>query len=251
MQDGRPMRLYCFPHAGAGIAAFGRWPHGTGPGIRTEPVLLPGREARRREPRITAVRPLLVDLLRHHGRPPDGRYVLYGHSLGALVAYTVARAVHRAGLPEPALVAVGACPPPDRDPFPDGLADDRLAELLAGLGTTVPRTPRHGSVWQRTVLGVLHDDLRLARAMRRGADAPLSVPLLVVSGRDDPLAGPEVMAGWRRWGADRVVQRTLPGDHFFVRGPELPRLMDRACRVMGRACAGQAAVGGTVQRGSR
>ncbi|MEV7878249.1 thioesterase II family protein [Streptomyces microflavus] len=236
MPQGQPIRLYCFAHAGAGVSSFSRWTTAAAPGIDVVPVLLPGRDTRRREPRVTGRRALLADLLRTVGPPPSGPYVLYGHSLGGLIVYTVTRALREAGLNPPALVVVGASPPPDvtgavlrhaRRP------DEELVRALGELGAVPPGTAR-GGVWERTALPVLRDDLRLAGALKDSADRPLDTPLLVVSGRDDRLAPPELMAGWRKWTSGRVVERTVRGDHFFVRGPELPRLLRRACHVVRR-----------------
>lgn len=235
-QGSRRVRMYCIPHAGAGVSAFGHWPARLGSGVETVPVLLPGRDGRRRERRVTDRRTLLADLLRTVGRPPAQPYVIYGHSLGALIAYTVTRAVQEAGLDPPALVAVGACPPPDAAAaFLDGspLREDRLVALMTELGP-VPEPAVPGGLWRRSTLPVLRDDLRLAAALRAAADKPLETPLLVVSGRADPLAPPHTMADWRHWTSGPVVERTLPGTHFFVRGPELPRLLGRACRVVRR-----------------
>lgn len=236
MSDRGPIKLYCFPHAGAGVSSFGRWPSAVGSAALSTPVLLPGRGGRRRERRIVEPSGLLAELLRMYGRPTKEPYGLYGHSLGGMIAYTVARAAHRAGLPGPAFVAVGACPPPHATgglTEAGDLSDDELLDLLHEFGAVPPDTPR-GGVWQRVALSVIRDDLRLARALRADADGPLDVPLLILSGRDDPLAAPDVMTGWRDWGSRTVVERTLPGDHFFVRGRELPRLLGRACRVVQR-----------------
>ncbi len=200
------------------------------------PVLLPGRAERRRERRVTDRRTLLVDLMRAMGPPPPGPYVVYGHSLGGLIAYTATRALQEAGLNTPALVVVGACPPPDAIAAltqEADLPDDELVRLLDRFGA-VPEEAAPGGAWERTALPVLRDDLRLARALREDADKPMETPLLVVSGRDDPLVPPRSMADWRHWSSGPVVERTLPGAHFFVRERNLPRLLGRACRVVRR-----------------
>ncbi|MGW1104705.1 thioesterase II family protein [Streptomyces sp. NPDC002540] len=241
MADEQPVRMHCFAHAGAGVSSFYSWPGDLGPGVESLPRLLPGREARRREPRVTGREALLADVMNTFARTPDAPYVLYGHSLGAMIAYTVTRALHEARLPGPALLALGACPPPDAaSELSDaaGESEDRLLELLDEAGA-LPEGAAPGGLWHRAVLPVLRDDLTLADDLRTNArepvaGAPLSVPMLVVSGTHDPLAQPDVMAGWRRWSTGPVVTRTVPGDHLFVRGHELPRLLGRACRVVRR-----------------
>ncbi|MFJ2795172.1 thioesterase II family protein [Streptomyces sp. NPDC087290] len=250
MSDEQPVRLHCFAHAGAGVSSFFGWPRHLGPGTESLPMLLPGREARRREPRVTGREALLADVMDTFTRPSDVPYVMYGHSLGALIAYTVTRALHEAGLPGPALLALGACPPPDAaSELSDaaGASEDRLLDLLGGIGA-LPEWAAPGGLWHRAVLPVLRDDLTLAHALRAHAreplaGTPLSVPMLVVSGADDPLARPDVMADWRRWSTGPVVTRTVPGDHFFVRGHALPRLLGRACRVVRRLAPDRATAG--------
>ncbi|MEU9731514.1 alpha/beta fold hydrolase [Streptomyces sp. NPDC048002] len=230
------MKLYCFPHAGAGTSAFGAWPELLGDSVRPVPVLLPGRGVRRREHRVTDVRALLADLDRYDLPAAGEPYVLYGHSLGGLIAYTLARSLEKAGRPGPALVVVGACPPPDaHSALADAceLPDDRLLDVLRTFGAVDADTPR-GGIWERTALGVIRDDLRLARELRGAADGPLTAPLLTVAGTEDPIAGPEVMAGWRAWAAGFHAGRTVTGDHQFVRGRALPALLGRACRVVRR-----------------
>ncbi|MFJ8078100.1 thioesterase II family protein [Streptomyces sp. NPDC096176] len=238
-----PLRLYCFAHAGAGVTGFARWPARSGPDLDIIPVLLPGREARRRETRLTTRAGLLADLLDDMTRAAHhGPYVLYGHSLGGMVAYTLARALIDKGLPPPALVAVGACPPPDAVPANRGseLSDEQLLAFLGDLGSApTGLLADAGSVWHRTVLPVLRDDLALGADLRAAAldpatGGPLPLPVLAVDGADDPVVGAETMDGWRRWTSGRLVRRTVPGDHFFVRGREIPRLIGRACRIVQR-----------------
>jgi surfactin synthase thioesterase subunit len=241
MSDEQPVLLHCFAHAGAGVSSFHGWPADLGTGVSPVPHLLPGRDSRRREPRVTGREALLADLMDDFRPAPHPPYVLYGHSLGALVAYTLTRALHEAGLPGPALLAVGACPPPDAasrlaDACRD--SDEQLLRLLDTAGG-LPEGAAPGGFWYRSVMPVLRADLALADALRRAARTPvargpLTVPVLAVAGADDPLVHPAELADWRRWTAGPLLARTLPGDHFFVRGPELPRLLGRACRVLRR-----------------
>ncbi|MEU9396366.1 alpha/beta fold hydrolase [Streptomyces sp. NPDC048324] len=242
MGDGPPVTLYCFAHAGAGASGFAHWRTATGPGVHTVPVLLPGRGTRRREPRTTSRRALLDALLEPlAAQVADGRpYVLYGHSLGGIVAHTLTRALIHRGLPAPACLAVGASPPPQSAPAGHhDLSDERLLRFAAGLGAAPEGAlAAPGSLWYRRVLPLLRDDLTLADALRADALAepsgPLPVPVLAVGGQDDPVVDATVLDGWARWTTGRFIHRTVPGDHFFVRGPHAPQLIGRACRVVRR-----------------
>ena len=251
----RPLRLYCFAHAGAGTSSFEGWAGRAGPDIEVVPVPLPGRGPRAGEPALTGREALLADLMGHFtGSDCPQPFALYGHSLGAMVAYTLTRALHEAGLPGPVLLAVGACPPPD---VPSALSDAwaapeaELVGLLTEMGA-VPDRAAPGGIWYRTVLPVLRADLALGHRLRAAARRPApdglpDVPLLAVSGDRDPLARPGDMARWREWSAGPVTQHTVPGDHYFAAGPDLPVLLGAACRsAAGRApdcCSGLAQVG--------
>ncbi|MEU6407075.1 thioesterase domain-containing protein [Streptomyces sp. NPDC046985] len=236
----RRVRLHCLAHAGAGVASYRRWPLAAGPAVEVAALPLPGRGARRREPRVTDRSGLLADLLgplREAARA--GPYALYGHSLGALVAYTLTRALADEGAPAPLFLAVGACLPPHATAALMSAAeapDEHLLPLLADLGS-LPKgaAARPGGLWRRSVLPVLRDDLRLAKALRQAAmdpatGGPVNVPLLVFAGSDDPLAVPHALHEWRQWTTGPITARTLAGDHFFAGDDALPALIGAACR---------------------
>ncbi|MGR4884866.1 thioesterase II family protein [Streptomyces sp. LARHCF249] len=235
------VRLVCFAHAGAGTSAFHRWSDLLGPGATPEPQLLPGRDGRRREARVTTREALLDDLRELFKEQPPGPYVLYGHSLGGLIAYTLTRALDDAGLPLPELLVIGAVPPPDvfaGAAFAADAPDDELMRILESFDG-VPAGIDPG-VWHRFVFPVLRDDLRLAASLRAAAldpvaGGPVSVPLLAVAGSEDPVGPPEVLQGWSKWTTGRFELRTVPGGHFFVRDGELPRLLGQVCRTVGRS----------------
>jgi surfactin synthase thioesterase subunit len=237
---GGRVRLHCLAHAGAGAASYRRWPAVVGPATEVIALPLPGREIRRREPRVTDRAGLLADLLPTLLRTAQaGPYALYGHSLGALVAYTLTRALADAGAPPPLFLAVGACLPPHVATAlveAADLPDDDLLPLLGHLGSLpVGAAAAPGGLWRRSVLPVLRDDLRLAASLRAAAlDAvtggPVDTPVLVFAGSHDPVAAPASLDDWQRWATGPIEARTVTGDHFFAGTADLPRLVGQACR---------------------
>jgi len=241
MSDAPSVRLHCFAHSEEGVSAFDHWPAGVGPGVEVVPVSLPGRKVTTREA-------FLADLLPQFTAPHYAPYVLYGHGLGAMVAFTVTRALHEAGLPGPALLAIGACPPPHPPEVPDvrGTTDAELLHILGGKGAVPPGSDE--AIWLRAMLPVLRADLELAQILNEAARTPsavgpLTIPLLVVASQGNPLAPPTIADGWRQWTDGPTRLRTVPGHHFFVRGRELPRLLGRACRVTRRLTRESVSVG--------
>ncbi|MEU9109776.1 thioesterase domain-containing protein [Streptomyces xanthophaeus] len=240
MSDEQPVRLHCFSHSAEGVSAFSTWAGSVGPGVEPVPALLPGCEGRRAEPRVTTREALLADLLPRFSDPQAGPYVLYGQGLGAMVAFTLTRALHEAGLPGPALLAVGACRPPHvPSELPDarGASDDELLNILDRTGSVPPNSDE--GIWLRSMLPVLRVDLELAQSLEQAARepspaGPLTTPILVVASQGNLLAPPEIADGWRRWTEGPARLRVVPGHHFFAGGRELPRLLGRACRVARR-----------------
>src|SRR4051794_36920377 len=92
-------RLFCLPHAGGGAAAFRRWADGMAAAVEVVAVQPPGRETRFREPPFTDWRSLVVSLA--DALPADRPFALFGHSLGALLAFELARELRRRGGPPP------------------------------------------------------------------------------------------------------------------------------------------------------
>ncbi|MFE4263105.1 thioesterase II family protein [Streptomyces sp. NPDC056883] len=240
MTDEQPIRLHCFAHSAEGVSIFRNWAGSVGPGVEPVPALLPGSEGRRSEPRVTTREALLADLLPRFSDPHAAPYVLYGQGLGAMVAFTLTRALHEAGLPGPALLAVGACPPPHvPSDLPDarGTTDAELLSILGGNGAVPPRSDE--GIWLRAMLPLLRVDLELAQSLeeaaRRPAPAgPLTTPILAVASQGNPLAPPKIADGWRLWTEGPAWLRVVPGHHYFTDGRELPRLLGRACRITRR-----------------
>ncbi|MFD9393237.1 thioesterase II family protein [Streptomyces sp. NPDC060000] len=246
MADQQPVRLYCFAHSGG---AFDHWAAHVGAGVEPVPVFLPGHGRLRHAPRATTHQALLAAVLPRLTGEQRAPYALYGHGLGAMVALAATRALHEAGLPGPALLAVGACPPPHPPhALPDArrATDAELLDVLGGRGAVPPHSDE--GIWLRATLPVLRADLKLEQSLQRAAQqpltaGPLTTPLLVVASQGNPLAPPAIADGWHRWTQGPTWLRTVPGRHFFVHGRELPRLLGRACRITGRLARRPAPVG--------
>lgn len=198
---------------------YAPWAEALAPhGIEVLAVQPPGREDRLGEPLIEDL-PALVRILAEAlpawlSRP----YALFGHSLGALVAFEVARHLPRWGLPAPQGLIVSARRAPQLGlPHPPVHAMSREAfiEELRRLGGT-PSAVLEERELMELLEPMIRADLRLTETYAPGPVVPLAVPIVGLIGADDPrVSVPEVDA-WADATADRFARHVLPGGHFFL-----------------------------------
>jgi surfactin synthase thioesterase subunit len=231
------LRLFCLHHAGGAASWFRGWQARLGPEVEVLPVQLPGRERRVNEPRVRDMDVLVRELdraLDPYLSQADTPYALYGHSMGALVAYRLAR--HRAagGRPTPVTLLAGAHPAPQRPQRLRGVPDvpeGELVEWLVGIGGLSRQLLCH-SEWLRWALSLVRDDLALCASHRPGDVDRLPFPLHVYTGRDDPLVTPEDAAAWAELTSVSCDVHQIPGGHFFPRDAGMDDFFDRLSGVL-------------------
>ncbi|GGX75533.1 thioesterase II family protein [Streptomyces hiroshimensis] len=212
------VRLLCLPYAGGSPVMYRAWGEELAGTADVLPLCLPGRAHRWGEPLehdlhriaddvVEAVAPLQRDL----------PLALFGYSLGALLAFEVARGLTRRGCP-PLLLMVAACAPP-RDC--EGLApkhilpDAEFIALLQEMGAT-PQAVLDNEEMLSLLLPMLRADFALADRYRHTPGPVLSTPIVALAGREDPEAGPEVMAGWAHESQRPLRRLDLDGGHLFI-----------------------------------
>ncbi|WP_109509648.1 thioesterase II family protein [Nocardioides speluncae] len=209
--------LFCLPFAGAGSTIFRPLASALGERVRVRPVALPGRGSRFGEPPEFTLAGVAAEV----AEQVDGPYALYGHSMGARLAYELCHLLPRLGVRPPAGLAVGAAGPPDvTDPLVERYRSDPDAVLeglreIGGMDDGVLDHPELAEL----LLPILHADLAWLRDQPRTARPALDLPLLVVLGQRDRSAGPWRGAGWSRMTTGSMRLRLVDDDHFFVHRP--------------------------------
>ncbi|MGV0098697.1 thioesterase II family protein [Streptomyces californicus] len=216
--------LVCLPFAGAGASFFRPWQRVAGDRLTILPMQLPGRERRiDQDPYTdvgTATDGLLADLraaLADDPRLPR-RIALFGHSLGAVLAYELA---HRlAGDPDgPALVHlfVSGSPHPaeQRGRRATGLPDDAfLARVNEFAGYT--HEALDDPEMRELILPTLRADVRMHESYTPSTDRALPAPLTAVRGSHDELVSGEEAAAWEKVAGAGFRSVELPGGHMYL-----------------------------------
>jgi medium-chain acyl-[acyl-carrier-protein] hydrolase len=208
----------CFAHAGSGPAAFVSWPRLLPEHIETHAVLLPGRGKRLREAPVTDMAQLLSRLAPELRSLADRPIAFFGHSLGALLAFEVARAWRAAAAGMPAHLFLSGSRPPQLPRNRPPLRDASQAEFLAALqdfGGTPPEILANSELLP-LILPALRGDFALAEQYRYQPEPALDIPFTLMGGSEDPRVSPATLQGWREQTRGVCRTRIFPGGHFYL-----------------------------------
>lgn len=225
------LRLFCFPYAAGGDAMFRTWWQALPADVEVCAIRLPGRDQRLHEPLFSRITPL-VEALADALAPELARpHALYGHSMGARVAFELAREQRRRGRAEPALLAVSGRPAPQcpgRDPM-HALSTDQMIARLRRLGGTPEAVLREPEL-MAMFLPILRADLAVNEAEPHRPEPPLACPILALGGTHDERCLRDELDAWRDQTRGGFTAEIFPGGHFFVHtaGRELLAALSRA-----------------------
>ncbi|MFI6504012.1 thioesterase II family protein [Nonomuraea typhae] len=206
--------MFCLPYAGGGASAYAGLRRALAD-LTVVPVQLPGRENRIAEPPEFTIAGIADEVAPATAEP----YVLYGHSMGARLAFEVVRELRRRGLRQPSRLYVGGAHPPDRRvPLAAAveLPDDAFIDQLVRRSDALPEL-KHLRELRELMMPVLRSDFAWIKNYAFVPEPPIGSPIVAFAGLDDGEAGAAEMLGWARHTTAGFRLRTLRGGHLFVR----------------------------------
>jgi len=217
-QPNADIRLVCFPFAGGGGSVFSSWKERFD-GVDVKSLQLPGRESRFRDKPIDDFELLMCQLVTAIEEKLDKPFVFFGHSLGGLLAFELARHLQERSLPQPEHLiisgkqAIGA--QPRRKPIFNLPDDQFITELEKYAGT--PKEILESKELIQLLLPMLRADVTLFDCYaRRDIKTKLSCPVSVFGADSDPFVAVEDLSGWRAETDGEFNQRIFSGGHFFI-----------------------------------
>lgn len=219
----RPMpsadfRLFCFPYAGGNSLIYRAWPGNLPSNIEVCPVQLPGRGSRIRETPHKTLSSMVESLGETLPRYLDKPFVFFGHSMGAMIAFELARLLRRSyGIEPVRLFVSGRCAPhiPDPDPPTYNLPKPEFIEELRRLNGT-PRDALENPELMELMIPLLRADFEVVQTYAFSPAEPLSCPISAFGGLEDEEVMYEHLKGWERHTTGHFTLKMFPGDHFFL-----------------------------------
>lgn len=178
---------------------------------------LPGRGRRAGEALRYSLEDLADDAFAQLRENLDkGHYALFGHSMGAALAYLCLLRIRSAGLPLPeALFLSGkAAPGVVQDKGRHRLPRPEFLEMLRAMGGCPPEILQHQELIDYFE-PILRADFQAIETWRHRPEEPLPVPLVVLIGRDDEVTRDKA-AAWSQVTSGEFRLHEFDGDHFFI-----------------------------------
>jgi medium-chain acyl-[acyl-carrier-protein] hydrolase len=217
-------RILCFPYAGGGPSLFREWSCTLPPSVDVWGIHLPARESRLVEAPFTRLLPLaeaVADAITAAACDTGmavQRFAMFGHSLGALLAFEVARELRRRDGPRPSCLLCSGCHAPQiaptRTPIHQLSADQFLQKLRDLNGS--PGNVLDNVELMDVVLPSLRADFEMCETYDYRPGEPLDASIAAFAGMEDPEVMLDDVAAWRDQTNASFQLHLLPGDHFFV-----------------------------------
>jgi surfactin synthase thioesterase subunit len=209
-------RLVCLPHAGGSASYFLPVASALSPEADVLAIQYPGRQDRRAEPPIDDISALadhVEALLRDQ---PPMPLILFGHSMGAIVAFEVTRRLEDHGYAPAHLFASGRrAPSTHRDESVHQRDDTGIIAEIGKLNGTSTALLGDNEM-MRAALPALRADYRAIETYRCAPDVTVNCPISVLVGDSDPKTSHEEASAWVRHTTGAFDLQTFPGGHFYL-----------------------------------
>jgi len=231
-----PIKLVCLHHAGGSPSSFRPWVDELPASVELLAVRLAGRDARLRERPATSVTEIVVPLARAiEPLFAEHDVAIFGHSLGALLGFELARELRRQRLPAPkALIVSGRnAPGTGRTLELHKLRDRELvAEVQRIYGGIPPQILQEPELLALT-LPLLRADLTVNETYEMAQEDPLDCRLRAYGGDDDPHVGRAGLDAWAAHTSASFAAEQTAGDHFYLGSPTGKRwILDRIAEAV-------------------
>ncbi|MCA1593879.1 MAG: alpha/beta fold hydrolase [Acidobacteria bacterium] len=212
------LKLFCFPYAGGGASIFHSWPKSLPTNVEVCAIHLPGRGPRMMEKPFTRMPPLIHALTQALLPHLDKPFAFFGHSMGALVSFELARHLQKQYNIIPLhLFISGARAPQIRSrarPI-HGLPKRDFVRTLRGLDET-PRELLESSELVQLMLPTLRADFAVCETYTYASESPLSCSISALGGLRDRRVSRAHLEAWRCQTSSSFSLQMLPSDHFFL-----------------------------------
>lgn len=210
------IRLYCLPYAGGSASLYRKWNSTISSDIELIPLEPSGHGKRIREPLYKNFKEAVSDL--KNRIDTQSPYMIFGHSLGALLAINICRELENSQASPPSTLFISGAAPPHIYNSKEkiaGMSDSDFLNKVEAIGGTPPGFTDEPELLT-LLLPVLKNDFRIVEEHSFPyPPEPVSTALQIIKGDKDSFADGDIF-DWNEYTEGEVSVHTLPGNHFFI-----------------------------------
>lgn len=208
--------VLCFPHAGGSASYFQRWAQQLPAGVALRALQLPLREERLDDDPISDMRMLISQLMEELANLPPRPRILFGHSMGATVAWELALAMQHSGNPVRKLFVSGQTPPDRQRQTQFHLASNQALITEVSRFSATSASVFEFPALRELVLGQLRHDYALIECWQPTSSMTLTSPITVLHGTEDSEVNEPEARRWANFTLNDFKLLNWPGDHFYL-----------------------------------
>lgn len=209
-------RIFCFSHAGGNTSIYNGWLNAFDASIEICPVILPGRQTRMHEKPYKYMCDAIPDIIENLSPFMNKPFSLFGHSLGSLVAFEVARKVEDMKLPLDKLLVSGRGPTKETSSNPVSKMSD--AELLRFIGRLngTPKEILENKEWMAHILECMRADFNILETHTVSEESQLTCDIAAFMGNADSQVNKTDLFAWKKLTRGNFDYHVFEGDHFYL-----------------------------------
>ncbi len=212
------VKLFLLPYAGGSSVAYRHWGRYLPDSVESIAVEIPGRGQRLMEPLITHLPELVEQIARNIRDELDRPFALFGHSMGATLAFELSHYLNRNFNTDPQYLFLSGRSAPhlnDREEPIHQLPDDAFWEKIKSFEGTPAEVLQHKELME-LLLPIIRADFKMVETYHYENKAPFSIPVTVFGGLQDVSTPRPHLEAWQSYTTGRFAIRMFPGGHFYL-----------------------------------
>jgi len=212
------IRLFCFHFAGSSASMFREWPKLLINHAELVAIQLPGREERFNETLLGNITQVIDLLSSHFNSYTDRPFILLGHSIGALIAFELARSLRSKGLSQPQhLIASGSKAPHIllKNPKIHDLPHPQFITELEKYGG-MPSYIINDQELMSLFSPIIRSDFCISETYKYLRQQPFDFPITALGGINDNMCNRKDLIEWQKQTTKAFQCHLFPGQHFFI-----------------------------------
>lgn len=245
------IRLFCFHYGGGSASAYREWAKDLIDYVDLIAIQLPGRESRFSEPLLHNISDIVNELSLNFYNYLDKPYILFGHSIGALISFEFTRILRKKAMQQPHSLIISGTEAPQvplkRSPI-HRLPNPELIQKIRKYNG-IPSDIIENNELMDIFLPIIRADFCISETYSYYSEPRLTCPIMALGGLNDDTFDSQDLLKWQEQTTALFQYELLPGDHFFIKSsyPQVINIVNKILYKKLRSLSPKIKISGDIQ----